>query len=284
MIREACYTRAAQLADEVEAELKVIGCWLEDDLPETAYQFQQAFAMDTMTFSQWLQFVLIPRVRQIIAEQGEFPSHSMVGVQAMREFDGDARADHLVALLSEFDGLFGEEGCVELILDSSDLQSFMVAHSVQGEILRLSVPTPTVETASQAAGVHLDQIVKSILFLVEDGAGAEPYQAVLAIACGTAHVEQRAIAAHFGVGRKRIKLASPDRVRSITGYDVGALPPFGHCQPLPTLLDPRVLALPVVYAGGGAENALVRLDPHDILRVTQAVVMDLTTFTQPLVE
>ncbi len=32
-------------------------------------------------------------------------------------------------------------------------------------------------------------------------------------------------------------------------------------QPIPTLIDPRVLAHPVVYAGGGAENTLVRLDP-----------------------
>lgn len=280
MNREACYAHAARLADEVEAELKAIGCWREDDLPETAYQFKQAFAMDTMTFSQWLQFVLIPRVRQVVAEHGDFPSHSMVGVQAMREFDGDARADRLVGLLGEFDGLFEDRECAEVSLNSSDLQAFMEAHSIQGEILRLDLPTPTVETASQAAGVRLDQIVKSILFLVEDGPETEQYQPVLAIACGTAHVEQRAIAAHFGVGRKRIKLASPDRVQSITGYAVGAMPPFGHRQPLPTLLDPRVLALPVVFAGGGAENALVRLDPYDILRVTQAVVMDLTTYSE----
>jgi prolyl-tRNA editing enzyme YbaK/EbsC (Cys-tRNA(Pro) deacylase) len=204
----------------------------------------------------------------------------MVGVQAMREFDGDARADRLVSLLSEFDGLFDEQDGVERLLNSSDLQSFMSAHNLTGEILRLSVPTPTVETASQAAGVHLDQIVKSILFLVEDLPGTQPYQPVLAIACGTAHVEQRAIAAHYGVGRKRVKLASPEQVRSITGYEVGALPPFGHRQPLPTLLDHRVLNLPQVYAGGGEENALVRLDPRDIARLTGAVVMDLTAIPQ----
>lgn len=280
MNREQRYARAAELAAEIEKEMKAIGCWRQETLPEAAYHFHQAFAMDTMTFSQWLQFVLVPRVRQIVAEQGEFPSRSMVGVQAMREFDGDARADRLVSLLSEFDGLFDKQDGVERLLNSSDLQSFMSAHNLTGEILRLSVPTPTVETASQAAGVHLDQIVKSILFLVEDLPGAQPYQPVLAIACGTAHVEQRAIAAHYGVGRKRVKLASPEQVRSITGYEVGALPPFGHRQPLPTLLDHRVLNLPQVYAGGGEENALVRLDSRDIARLTGAVVLDLTAIPQ----
>jgi prolyl-tRNA editing enzyme YbaK/EbsC (Cys-tRNA(Pro) deacylase) len=53
------------------------------------------------------------------------------------------------------------------------------------------------------------------------------------------------------------------------------MPPFGHLRKLDTLLDCSVLEQPEIYAGGGAENALVRLSPEDILRVTQAEVMDL---------
>lgn len=62
---------------------------------------------------------------------------------------------------------------------------------------------------------------------------------------------------------------------SETGFEVGAMPPFGHRYPLPTLMDKRVLQQPSVYAGGGAENALVHLSPEDILRVTRAEVIDL---------
>jgi prolyl-tRNA editing enzyme YbaK/EbsC (Cys-tRNA(Pro) deacylase) len=178
-----------------------------------------------------------------------------------------------------------------MLLNSSDLKSFMTAHGIVGEILHLSAPTPTVETAARAVGVQPEQIVKSILFLVEAGlrpaltadaptdAGLRPALAapVLAIACGTAYVERRLIAARYGVGRKRVRLASPEEVRSISGYEVGAMPPFGHRQPLPTLLDRRVLDLPVVYAGGGDENAMLRLDPRDIARFTSAGVMDLIT-------
>jgi prolyl-tRNA editing enzyme YbaK/EbsC (Cys-tRNA(Pro) deacylase) len=40
-------------------------------------------------------------------------------------------------------------------------------------------------------------------------------------------------------------------------------------------MDERVLDRPEVYAGGGAENALVRLAPEDILEATQARVIDL---------
>jgi prolyl-tRNA editing enzyme YbaK/EbsC (Cys-tRNA(Pro) deacylase) len=53
------------------------------------------------------------------------------------------------------------------------------------------------------------------------------------------------------------------------------MPPFAHRQKIKTLLDQRVLQQPVVYAGGGAENALMRLSPEDILKATNAQVMDL---------
>jgi prolyl-tRNA editing enzyme YbaK/EbsC (Cys-tRNA(Pro) deacylase) len=174
-------------------------------------------------------------------------------------------------------------------LSSLELQAFMTAHAIPGEILHMRVPTPTVEAAAQALGVRTEQIVKSILFLVEADAVRPPIQPpapgqgfnsdhtrpVLAITCGTAYVERRTIAAHFEVGRKRVKLASPEVVLAISGYEVGAMPPFGHRQPLRTLLDRRVLDLSETYAGGGDENAMLRLDPHDIARFTAAEVLDL---------
>ena len=67
------------------------------------YEFKQAFAMDTMPFAWWLQFILLERIRQIVAEGGELPATSMVATQAIREFDGQDEADDLVGILGEFD-------------------------------------------------------------------------------------------------------------------------------------------------------------------------------------
>ena len=102
------YIQSTNLLSEIETEMKRIGYWSQEPLQEDAYNFQQAFAMDTMTFAQWLQFILFPRVQQIIKEKGDFPSESMTGVQAMREFDGDEKSTQLVALLNEFDDLFNK--------------------------------------------------------------------------------------------------------------------------------------------------------------------------------
>jgi prolyl-tRNA editing enzyme YbaK/EbsC (Cys-tRNA(Pro) deacylase) len=155
-------------------------------------------------------------------------------------------------------------------LNSRDLESYMQREDIDGEILHLDSPTPTVASAAQAVGCLPEQIVKSILFLV-DGAP------VLAVACGPRRVEARALARRYGVGRKRVRLASPPQVLEIAGYEVGAMPPFGHREPLPTLLDPSVLPQAEVYAGGGEEDALLRTTPSEIARAAAAESWDLHT-------
>ena len=97
------YTRAAEYVDKIEAELKTMGSWSSTPPPPQAFESQKAFFMDTMPFAHWIQFVLLDRVRSIIAEKGSFPSQSMVGAQAIREFDGEDRAAGLISVLCEFD-------------------------------------------------------------------------------------------------------------------------------------------------------------------------------------
>ena len=100
------YAITQQKIDVIEAAMKRIGYWQSEPLDPDQYDFERAFAMDTMVFSQWLQFIFIPRVKEIVATAGEFPPRSMVGAQAVREFDGAPEASDLVRLLSEFDVLF----------------------------------------------------------------------------------------------------------------------------------------------------------------------------------
>ena len=153
-------------------------------------------------------------------------------------------------------------------LQPVDLAIFMRDNDIPGEILSLEMPTPTVEDAALAVGTSPENIVKSILFRINDGF-------ILAITCGPAHIERRAIAAHFKVGRKKVKLADSGKVLQETGYQVGAMPPFGHHTPLPTLIDKRVLEKDQVYAGGGSDQTLMRIKPEVILAASGAQVLDL---------
>jgi uncharacterized protein YqcC (DUF446 family) len=99
----ASYDGASGYADKIEEEMRRIGVWQDAPLPEAAYQSSRAFCGDTMSFYQWLQFVLLPRVRNVIATRGHFPPRSQVGAYAVRELDGSDEAAELITLLCAFD-------------------------------------------------------------------------------------------------------------------------------------------------------------------------------------
>ena len=152
------------------------------------------------------------------------------------------------------------------MLTSEDLQRFIDQNQIAAQILPMEEDTPTVANAARALGVQEEQIIKSLVFLV-DG------QPALVISNGTRRVENREVARHFGVGRKRAKMARPEQALEITGYVVGAMPPFGHQTRLRTLVDPDVVAQREIFGGGGEVNAMLRLTPEELLRVTGAQIV-----------
>lgn len=148
------------------------------------------------------------------------------------------------------------------VRNDKDLARWIAENGVAAEVVCLPVETPTVEAAAAAVNVPPEVILKSLVFL----AGGQPY---LVIANGLTKVDRGKLSVHWGLGKKRVKLASTEKVLELTGYPVGAVPPFGHRTPLPALMDPAVLDQPVVYAGGGSIRALVRLTPQELCRVVE---------------
>ena len=153
------------------------------------------------------------------------------------------------------------------------LEDYLRAHSIAAEVVRLKEHTPTVEDAARVLGTAVDRIVKSVLF-VQDGPSPEPERAVLVLANGTSRVDYRRVADCLGISRRRLKLADAPTVLALTGQPVGGVAPIGHPQSLRTFIDRRVLEQPEVYAGGGALDALMRVTPAELVRVTGAETVD----------
>jgi uncharacterized protein YqcC (DUF446 family) len=101
---------AARYAERIERELRKLGYWREEPPPREAFDSRRAFFADTMTLFQWLQFVLLPRIREIAESGGAFPAASQVGAYAVRELDGLWEAGELVSLLCAFDAYIEGHG------------------------------------------------------------------------------------------------------------------------------------------------------------------------------
>ena len=127
---------------------------------------------------------------------------------------------------------------------------------------------PTVAAAAEAVNVKPEQIIKSVLFL----ANGSP---VLVVTNGLTRINRKPLGAVLGMSRRRVKIASAEQVQAITGYAVGAVPPFGHLTRLPTLLDAGVLIESTIYGGGGENNALMRLTTDELQRVIEGDVVDI---------
>ncbi|MCC7355715.1 MAG: YbaK/EbsC family protein [Anaerolineae bacterium] len=155
------------------------------------------------------------------------------------------------------------------MLTATDLSTYITQHGIRAEMIPMPVETPTVADAARALGVRPEQIVKTVVFLID----GRPH---LVIACGLGRISQGLLAARFGLSKKRVRLAPSDVVLAETGYPVGTMPPFGHAQTLPTLLDRHVLDQEEVFGGGGAIDYLLRIRPDELLRATQAQVIAAT--------
>jgi prolyl-tRNA editing enzyme YbaK/EbsC (Cys-tRNA(Pro) deacylase) len=152
--------------------------------------------------------------------------------------------------------------------NAHDLQRFIDAHRLDATILPLSQSTATVAEAARALGVAKEQIIKSLIFVLPDSP-------LLVISSGLGRVDRKKLGAVLGVGRRKVKFADPEQALAITGYRVGSMPPFGHRQPLRTLVDTGALAYPEVYGGGGAGSTMMRLTTAELVEFTGAEVVDI---------
>lgn len=153
-------------------------------------------------------------------------------------------------------------------LSVDDLREWVERRRIPVEWHPTDRETPTVPSAAEALGVRVEQIIKSLVFLID----GEPY---LTISNGETRVSDRKLASLLGVGRSKVRLAPGAEALRLTGYAPGVMPPFGHHGPLSTLVDPGVVAQPRVYGGTGDPLVLLSIEPAELVRRTDSRTVDI---------
>ena len=128
--------------------------------------------------------------------------------------------------------------------------------------------TFTSEDAAHAIGCELGQIAKSMCVLV----AGEP---VLVVASGDTLVSDAKLAARFGVGRKKIKLADAETCVTVFGYPPGGVAPVAHRTAGITILIDRSLARwERIYAAAGTPHDNFALTFDQLVTITGGEVVD----------
>jgi Cys-tRNA(Pro) deacylase len=126
--------------------------------------------------------------------------------------------------------------------------------------------TKTAADAAAAIGVTVGQIVKSLVFGVDN-------EIVMALVSGSNQLDEKKLA--LAAGGAKCARVDADAVREATGYPIGGVPPFGHATQLRVFVDPDLLQYDEVWAAAGTWNDNFGAAPADIVRVAGGVVTDL---------
>lgn len=142
-----------------------------------------------------------------------------------------------------------------------------------GKVLGLEIQTrrfpegtKTAQDAADAIGVSVGQIVKSLVFAV-DG------EIVMAYVSGANQLDEKKLA--IAAGGAKCARVDADAVRAATGFPIGGVPPLGLATQLRIFVDPDLLQYEEVWAAAGTWHDVFPINPHDLQRVTNGVVVEI---------
>jgi prolyl-tRNA editing enzyme YbaK/EbsC (Cys-tRNA(Pro) deacylase) len=136
---------------------------------------------------------------------------------------------------------------------------------LQAEIKEFDASTRTSADAAAAVGCTVGQIAKSVIFRARNA-----NQPVLVIASGINRVDEKKLEAAVG---DRIGRADADFVRAATGFAIGGVAPVGHTGPVRIFIDQDLDQYDEIWAAAGSPNAVFRLTPADLRRLTGGQVI-----------
>lgn len=128
---------------------------------------------------------------------------------------------------------------------------------------------------ARALGFRERQMVKTLIFETDKGESA------LIMVGG----DQSAISGHLKkiLGSRNISMSSPERVKQLTGYKIGSIPPF-HWQPsgFRSFIDISLMQEEVLGVGTGSWGEEILIKPEHLVQASNASIVNLTNKELPL--
>jgi Cys-tRNA(Pro)/Cys-tRNA(Cys) deacylase len=135
------------------------------------------------------------------------------------------------------------------------------------DIVRTDRPS-SVEESARLQGIEVGSLLRTIVIR----RGADDY--VFVLVPGGREIDWPKLRGHLGV--RRLSLPDQEEARSVTGYERGAITPFGSVRPWPVVADETISRLGRVAIGGGGRGVNLHLKAADLLPALGAEVADVT--------
>ena len=135
------------------------------------------------------------------------------------------------------------------------------------EVVR-TVPASSAEESASLQGIEIGHLLRTIVVR----RATDDY--VFVLVPGGRQIDWPKLRAQLGV--KRLSLPDAEQAREATGYERGAITPFGARESWPVVADAVITGLGRVAIGGGARGVNLHVEAADLLTVLRADVADVT--------
>jgi len=134
------------------------------------------------------------------------------------------------------------------------------------EIIILENSARTAQDAATALGCNVGAIIKSLLFKNEDSF-------TLCLVAGDKRCSLNKLKKIKNI--KDFSMASPEEVKTQTGYTIGGVSPIGHLNKVEIFIDKSLKRFTNIFAAAGHPNCIFKINFTDIQKITNGKIEDI---------
>ena len=134
------------------------------------------------------------------------------------------------------------------------------------EVIVLENSARTAQDAATALACDVGAIVKSLLFKAEN-------TFILCLVAGDKRCSLNKL--KKVKDKKDISMASPEEVKTQTGYTIGGVSPVGHLEEIEIIIDNSLERFNELFAAAGHPNCVFKINYNDIQKITNGKVEDI---------
>ena len=134
------------------------------------------------------------------------------------------------------------------------------------EVIILENSARTAQDAATALECKVGAIVKSLLFKAEN-------TFILCLVAGDKRCSLNKL--KKVKDKKDISMASPEEVKTQTGYTIGGVSPVGHLEEIEIIIDNSLERFNELFAAAGHPNCVFKTNYNDIQKITNGNVEDI---------
>ena len=146
------------------------------------------------------------------------------------------------------------------------VEKFLKGFDQSLEVIVLENSARTAKDAAIALGCDVGAIVKSLLFKTGDNF-------TLCLVAGDKRCSLNKLKKIKNI--KDISMASPEEVKTQTGYTIGGVSPVGHLNKLEIFIDKSLERFNKLFAAAGHPNCVFKINFNDIQKITNGKVEDI---------